>query len=129
MFPPYDDEEQQTNPGIFGKRLAEFLRNKLRAEGIKTQEPVAEDWGWSVPVANESFRMWIGCGRYQEYPDGFLLFIEPHAPYIRRSLKKLDIRDRVTALQQAIDRVLAEEPGIWNKHWWTHEQFNAQARK
>jgi hypothetical protein len=27
-FPPYEGEEQESNPGIFGKRLAEFLQDK-----------------------------------------------------------------------------------------------------
>lgn len=66
-FPPYDGEEEQINPGLWGKRLAEFLRDNLGKEGFGTEEPIAEDWGWMVPVANEQFRLWIGCGHYQEY--------------------------------------------------------------
>jgi hypothetical protein len=123
-FPAYEGEEQQINPGLFGKRLAEFLRDKLRIEGIKTREPIAEDWGWVVPVENEDFRLWIGCGHYQEYPDGFLCFIEPHTPFIYKFLKKLDIREQITALQQAVDKVLTEDSGVREKKWWTYEEFN-----
>lgn len=128
-FPAYEGEEQQINPGIFGKRLAEFLRDKLRIEGIKTQEPIAEDWGWLVPIENKQFRMWIGCGCYQEYTNGFLCFIEPHTPFIRRFFKKIDIRDDVVLLQQAMDKVLTEAAGILEKRWWTYEQFNQQAKR
>jgi hypothetical protein len=32
-FPPYPDEEEEINPGRFGKRLAEFLSLKLPAAG------------------------------------------------------------------------------------------------
>ena len=46
-FPPYEDEEEQTNPGLWGKRLAEFLVQKLSEKGIRTEEIIAEDWGWS----------------------------------------------------------------------------------
>ena len=28
--------------------------------------------------------MWIGCSRYQAYPDGFLCFIEPHESFVRK---------------------------------------------
>lgn len=127
-FPAYEGEEQQTNPGLYGKRLAEFLRDKLSIEGIKTREPIAEDWGWSIPLDNEKVRLWIGCERYQEYPDGFLCFIEPHTPCIRKLLKKLDIREHITTLQLAMDKILTEESGIRQKRWWTHEQFNNQAK-
>jgi hypothetical protein len=112
------------NPGLWGSRLADFLRDNLRAEGFETEEPVAEDWGWTVPVVNSQFRLWIGCGHYQEYPDGFLCFIEPHTPFVRRFLKNIDTRERVTSLRGAIDRVLVETAGIRDKRWWTHEEFN-----
>ena len=51
-FPPYEGEEQQINPGLWGKRLAEYLVQKLAERGIETEEMVAEDWGWYVPVCN-----------------------------------------------------------------------------
>ncbi|HYX68725.1 MAG TPA: hypothetical protein VE825_06305 [Terriglobales bacterium] len=128
-FPAYGDEERQTNPGIWGKGLAEFLRDKLRGEGFHTGEPIAEDWGWVVPVANETFRLWIGCGHYQEYPDGFLCFIEPHKPFVRRLFRKIDTRERVASLQRAMDKILAEQPGIRDKRWWTYEEFNHPAHE
>jgi len=56
-----DGEERQVNPGLWGKRLADFLCEKLRDEGFETEAPFAEDWGWVVPVVNEGFRLWIGC--------------------------------------------------------------------
>jgi hypothetical protein len=127
-FPACDGEGQQVNPGLWGKRLADFLREKLGAEGFETEEPVAEDWGWVVPVQNEQFRLWIGCAHYQEYSDGFLCFIEPHAPFVRKLLKKVDTRERVAALQRAMDKVLVESAGIRAKRWWTHEEFNNPAR-
>jgi hypothetical protein len=123
-FPVSENEEERTNPGIFGKALAEFLGDSLRREGFDIQEPFPEDWGWVIPVANEKFRLWIGCGNYQEYPDGFLCFIEPHTSFVRDFIKKIDVREDVSALQQAMDRVLTEQAGIREKRWWTHEEFN-----
>jgi hypothetical protein len=123
-FPAYDGEERELNPGLWGKRLAEYLQQALHVEGFETGEPFAEDWGWVVPILNESFRLWIGCGRYQEYPDGFLCFISPHKPFVRRFLRKVDTRERIESLQRSMDRVLAEDEGIRGKRWWTHEEFN-----
>jgi hypothetical protein len=127
-FPPYEGEEQQVNPDLWGKRLAEFLREKLVAEGFKTEEPFSEDWGWHVDVENEGFSLWIGCGHYQEYPDGYLCFIEPHNPYVRKLFRKIDTQERVTSLQRALDKVLTEADGIRAKRWWTHEEFNNPRR-
>jgi hypothetical protein len=122
-FPPYEGEEEQISPGKWGKRLPEFLRERLRAEGIVTEEPCAEDWGWGIPMAGGPFRMWIGCQNY-EHDDGYLCFIEPHKASVWRRFRRIDTRESVARLQAAMDRILTEEEGIRAKRWWTHEEFN-----
>ena len=87
-FPAHKGEEEEINPHLWGKGLADFLRIKLLAEEFKTAKPIAEDWGFRIDVVNEGFGLWIGCGRYQEYPDGYLCFIEPHTPYVRDFLER-----------------------------------------
>ena len=125
-FPPYDDEEQEINPGRYGKRIAEFLAQGLTGKGFNTGEPIPEDWGWVVPIENDSFRMWIGCGNYPEYPDGFLCFIEPHTPTIKKFLffGKIDTSEKVGKLQLVIDALLSAEDSIKEKKWWTYDEFN-----
>jgi hypothetical protein len=124
-FLPYEGEENQINPGRYGKRLAQFLVRGLKEKGFEPLEPISEDWGWMVPIKNDGFKLWIGCGSYDEYPDGFLCFIEPHQPAIRRFpfLRKVDTSAKVGALQQAIDQLLAATPSIKNKRWWNYEEF------
>jgi hypothetical protein len=124
LFPPVEGEERTVNPDLWGKRLADFLCEKLRLKGFSTHEPVAEDWGWTVPIVNEQFPLSIECGHYVEYPDGYLCVIEPHEPFVRKFLKKIDTRERVTALQKTLDQVLAETSGIHSKRCWTPEEFN-----
>ncbi len=128
-FPAINGEEQQVNSGPWGKRLADFWCEKLRNEGFETEAPFAEDWGWVVPIVNDGFRLRIGCGHYQEYPDGFLCFIEPHKAFVRRLLRKIDTRERVSSLQRAMDKVLEENAEIHSKRWWTHEEFNNPGRQ
>ncbi len=76
---------------------------------------------------NEKFRLWIGCCRYQEYPDGFLCFIEPHQPFIRKLLARIDTTQTIEALQRAMDKLLTEDAGIRAKRWWTYDEFNRPA--
>ena|SRR5579862_4307008 len=124
-FPPYEDEGKKVNAGRYGKRLADFLVRGLREKGFTPLEPIAEDWGWMVPIKNDEFKLWIGCGNYDEYPDGFLCFIEPHQPTIRRFffLGKINTSSKVNALQEAIDQLLSAHPRIQNKRWWSFEEF------
>ncbi len=91
QFGPYDGEDAEVNPGRYGKRLAEYLHARLPEQGVEVGEIYSEDWGWVVPVKHEAFPLWVGCGNYDEYPDGFLCFIEPSTPALRRGLfKKID---------------------------------------
>jgi hypothetical protein len=125
-FPPYEGEEDEISPGRYGKRLAEFLCQSLKEKGFEPLKPIAEDWGWVVPLKNDGFRLWIGCGNYDEYPDnGFLCFIEPHKPRIRRWLLwTVDSSARIAALQEAIDQVFSANPAVQDKKWWTYDEFN-----
>jgi hypothetical protein len=37
-FPPYEGEEEQINPGLWGKRLAEYLVKKLAEKGSRPEK-------------------------------------------------------------------------------------------
>ena len=87
-FPPLETEFEEINPGRYGKRLADFLFEGLKNEGEPVEEPIPEDWGWVIPIENPAFSLWIGVGNYEEYPNGFLCFIEPHKEFVRKLWKK-----------------------------------------
>jgi hypothetical protein len=125
-FPPYEGEEDEINPGRYGKRVAELLIGGLNRRGFKAFQPHPQDWGWRVEIENDGFPLWIGVGNYEEYPDGFLCFIEPHKPTIRKVLffGKINTSRRVAALQKAIDEVLSAEPTINSIRWWTYDEFH-----
>jgi hypothetical protein len=125
-FPADPDEDELVNPGLWGRRLARFLCDGLRSKGFQATDPWAEDWGWQLRIEGQPISMWIGCGHYQEYDDGYLCFIEPHKPYVRKWFRKIDTREHVDALRRAIDELLSSEAGIHSKRWWTHEDFNLQ---
>jgi hypothetical protein len=117
-FPPYDGEQEQINPGIWGKRLAEYLQVRLRGSGIKTGEIYSEDWGWAIPIEHDAFPLWIGCGHQYEPDDAFLVFIEPSKPTIRKGLfKKVDTRADVEQVAKAIDQILRSDAEIRDIEW------------
>jgi hypothetical protein len=121
-FPPYEGEEEQINPDLWGKRLGEYLKEKLSIEGIETGELSLEDWGWCLPVKNESFSMWIGCGHYQEYPNGYLCFVEPGKPFVRKLFKKIKTTQEVNRIVEALDKILTSEPDITDLKWWDKDE-------
>ena len=118
LFPPYPNEEDEINPGRWGKRLAEFIHSGLKDRGFDVIEPGAEDWGWMVEIRNDAFPLFIGCGNIDGEDDEYLCFIEPSTPFVRRFLfKKISTEAEVTRLQAALDSILSSEPMIKEIRW------------
>ena len=116
-FPPYDGEEEQINPGLWGKRLAEYLVDKLKPHGIETEEIIAEDWGWYIPIKNEGFRLAICCGHQNGDDDEFLCFTDPATPIIRKLFKRINATHELTRVVAAMEKILSSDPEITNVEW------------
>ena len=51
------------------------------------------------------------------YQDQLLCFIDPSTPVIRKWFKKIDTRQEVTRLAQALEKILASDPDIRDITW------------
>jgi hypothetical protein len=116
-FPAYPGEDKEINPGIFGKRLAEFLAEGLRKQGFKVLGIGAEDWGWMVEVENKEFPLWIGCASYEDGENGFQCFIEPSKPFVRKWFSKIETGPTVEKLASNLERVLLQSGKVSNFRW------------
>ena len=119
-FPPYPGEEEEINPGLWGKRLAEFIVSKLPDHGFTTDEFYAEDWGWEIPVRNQAFPIYIGCTNARERSGNkFVCSIEPNNTTIRRGLlfQKISTETDVSRVADALETILRGHPGIKDLSW------------
>lgn len=116
-FPAYDGEEEQINPGLWGQRLAEYLVEKLVGTDVETEEPIAEDWGWYVPIKNERFRLAICCGHQNGDDDEFLCFTDPATPVVRKLSKKIDATEELRRVISELERILSSDPDIRDVEW------------
>lgn len=116
-FPPYDGEEELINPGLWGKRLAEYLVQKLAEKGIQTEFIIGEDWGWYIPLQNEGFRLALCCGHQDGDKDQFLCFTDPSTPIVKKLFRKIDATPQLTRLTEALQQILAADPEIRDVVW------------
>jgi hypothetical protein len=116
-FPPYEGEEEQINPGLWGKRLAEYLVQQLSERGIKTEAIIAEDWGWYIPIPNEGFRLAICCGHQYGDDDVFICFTDPGTPVVKKLFKKIDATAQLTRMTEALQQILSSDPEIKAVVW------------
>src|SRR4030095_11605321 len=116
-FPPYEGEEEVINPGLWGKRLAEYLVHKLNGKGIHTEEIIAEDWGWYIPIQNKGFRLAVCCGHQNGDNDQFLCFTEPSEPVVKKFFKKIDATPQLERITDAMQQILASDAEIRDVVW------------
>jgi hypothetical protein len=121
-FPAYPDEEEVINPGRFGKRLAEFLMAELPRSGFEIASVNAEDWGWRIDLKHDAFPLRIGCGNYEEYGDGFLCFIEPSKPYVRRLFRRISTASSVDRLAVSLDTIVRSSGKARQLRWWSEAE-------
>jgi hypothetical protein len=78
-FPVIPGEDEETNPRIYGKALARWLAEQLRAAGFCPGEVIAEDFGWCVPVNSEPHSLHVACASTGERPKeiSFLAAMSP----------------------------------------------------
>ena len=120
-FSPYTGEEEEINPSRFGKRLAEFLAQQLPAHGFSVTGVGVEDWGVRVDLDNPDHPLWIGCGNYEEFENGFLCFIDPSTPFVRKWFKKFPTAPTVERLAVAIETILQSSGKVSNIRWWSEK--------
>jgi hypothetical protein len=116
-FPPYEGEEEEINPGLWGKRLAEYLVQKLADLGVETEDIITEDWGYYVPVRNEGFELALCCGHQDGDDDEFLCFTEPSKPIVKKLFRKVDATVQLSRLTEALEMILSSDPDIREIVW------------
>ncbi|MFO6447934.1 hypothetical protein ACLBKU_12390 [Erythrobacter sp. NE805] len=105
-----------------GKAVAALLISKLPSAGFEVEDSVPEDWGWWVRLRHDPFPLRIGCGFYPEYEDGFLCFIEPSKPFVRRWLRRIPTEQPVERLADAVEGILRGSDDIRDLRWWTEAE-------
>jgi hypothetical protein len=95
-------EDAETNPGCYGKELAQWFRERLAGRGYVSATVVPEDWGWCVVCARKPIMLWVGCGVVSEpqwdnqstAPSGsevvWTCFVEAEKPFLTGFFKKID---------------------------------------
>jgi hypothetical protein len=108
--------------------LADYLEENLPRFGLRSVGRLMEDWGYRVPLEAERFPISICCGNYLEYDDGFLCFLDPSTPTVRRWFRTIDTRADLEHVAAALDALLRSDPGIYGVRWWTEEESRYPGR-
>lgn len=111
------DEDQKTNPGIFGRHLAQWIASQLRARGVSTKAMIAEDWGWCVPVVEKPVRVCVAVSSVGEAPIRWQIFAFAERTLIEMFRRSVDLKMEVQKLQAQLAEVLQAVPEVSELQW------------
>lgn len=117
FFKPIAGEEEQTNPGRYGKALAQWLAAQLKARGVSVEGVIPEDFGWVVMVSRKPFMLWLGCGNTDGSTTEWNIFPVAEVSTIQRLFKLIDPSSEIEELRIHLVELVSTIPGVANVVW------------
>lgn len=117
FFQPIAGEDAQTNPGIYGKALAQWLADALPAHGIAVEGVIAEDFGWVVMVSREPCRLWYGCGNVADTPGTWTVFPVAEPSVVQRLFRRVNAEAEIARLKAHLEAVVPAIPQVSEIAW------------
>jgi len=124
LFEIEPGEDDEINPGIYGRQLALWLKPKLEAAGYTVEGILNEDWGRCLMCQRSPFALWVGVGSVEDEArvDGMIptkdavvwhCFAVTEGGFRMRMFgKKNEIESSRAKLDAALQSILRAEPAI-----------------
>lgn len=131
LFQVEPGEDAETNPQVYGKQLAHWLKEKFLGLGYSVDEVIGEDWGYCVMFKRDPFLLWVGCqnvpGKDRQNDPQFVpqpneiiwhCFAVVEVPffYLKTILKglvgQIKTKPALAKLDADLEKILRAEPGI-----------------
>jgi hypothetical protein len=111
-------EDQETNPGVYGRAFAHWLADRLKARGESVEQIVAEDWGRCLVLTRKPYLLWIGCGNRADRTDEWGAFVTAEPGLLQRLFRTVDPRPAVARLHRMLDEIMRGVPDatrVWSE--------------
>lgn len=115
-------EDENVNPGIYGRQLALWLKERLESRGQTVLDVFPEDFGWCVRCQFKPFLLWVGCGSINDKESFEVLpspdqvtwhcFAVAELPLLGRLFRRYDMAPALTRLNQLLRDILESDPAV-----------------
>jgi hypothetical protein len=105
-------EDRPTNPGIYGRALAHWIAAGLRASGREVGEPIAEDFGWCVPLGGAPFPLYVACANDEGAADTWATFVFAEPSFWQSLFARVDTAPALAAATDVLRTLLRDAPGV-----------------
>jgi hypothetical protein len=120
LFTVEPGEDEEINPGRYGRQLAVWLKAQLEQRGYSVEPVITEDWGRCLMLSRDPFLLWVGCGNVDDSEaDGLIngkitwhCFPAAEVPFFKRLFGKPDTSAALSKLDADLHTILSAEPAI-----------------
>jgi len=115
-------EDEEINPGIYGRQLARWLKERLTEKGYPVEGIINEDWGRCLVCSREPFMLWVGCGNVTDDETGsrpppkeevvWHCFATAEVFFWKRLFRKVQTEPAVSKLHDDLGEILRDESEI-----------------
>ena len=111
-FPVAEGEDEETNPGIFGRSLAEWISSQLTQRGMSTAAVIPEDFGWCVPVTGQPGKLYVACSSADEKETSWQAFAFSEGNVLGRLLGNDKSGEALSNLHRVLKQILGESAQV-----------------
>ena len=111
-FPVAPDEDEETNPHLYGRALAHWLVNALREGGREVDDVYAEDYGWIFEVRDPRRDVHVACMNDDGSTDRWMTFLRSNGGLVARWLGKDRSAEALEDIAGEVRRLLTEHPRV-----------------
>ncbi len=116
FFKPVHGEEEETNPGRYGKALGHWLAENLKERGVAVEGVIPEDFGWVVMLSRKPFMLWLGCGNTVGKTEWSVYPVAELSP-VQRLFKRINPAPEIDKLWAHLAELVPSIPGVTNITW------------
>ena len=104
------DEDEEVNPGIYGRQFSNWLATELPAFGWRVTDTFPEDFGRLVEVEHPRFRVYVACGSGHDGEQSWQAFTFVEGGGLRGMFAKPEKTRIADQLLADVERALRSDP-------------------
>jgi hypothetical protein len=105
-------EDAETNPGVFGRALADYLAAQIRSRGVDVEGVIPEDFGYCIILKRKPLRLWIACGNRAGRIDEWIAFAVAEGALRGRFVGNIHPALEVDRISEMLGEIMRTAPGV-----------------
>jgi hypothetical protein len=105
-------EDAHTNPGVFGRSLANYVATEMRGRGWNVEGIVPEDFGYCVMLARRPLTLWVACGNRRERRDEWVAYAVAEGALLKRAMRMVDPAKEIGRISKELADIMKSAPGV-----------------